>query len=132
MVFGITTSNEISVPYLSVYEAANAFGFYQGNSIYKEYEGVFDILNITPGAVITNNTKYLSGTLFNVESQIFVENIITFLGNIQGTTCGYWGHAVSSYLINFAPFIKDKMLKDVGITIAHNFMQNERENTEKY
>jgi hypothetical protein len=27
--FGITTSNEISVPYLSVYEASNAFGFYQ-------------------------------------------------------------------------------------------------------
>ena len=34
--FGITMSNEISVPYLSVYEASNAFGFYQGNSIYKE------------------------------------------------------------------------------------------------
>jgi short-subunit dehydrogenase len=34
--FGLSLSNEISVPYLSVYEASNAFGFYQGNSIYKE------------------------------------------------------------------------------------------------
>lgn len=130
--FGITTSNEISVPYLSVYEASNAFGFYQGNSIYKEYEGVFDILNITPGAVITNNTKYLSGTVFNVESNIFVENIIRFLGNVQGTTCGYWGHALSNYLINLAPFIKDKILKNVGETIANNFMENEKQNQNKY
>ena len=130
--FGITTSNEISVPYLSVYEAANAFGFYQGNSIYKEYEGVFDILNITPGAVITSNTKYLSGTVFNIESKIFVENIISFLGNIQGTTCGYWGHALSSYLINLAPFIKDKMLNNVGETIAKNFMHTSYDNNNKY
>lgn len=130
--FGITTNNEISVPYLSVYEGSNAFGFYQGNSIFKEYEGVFDILNITPGAVLTKNTKYLSGTLFNVESHIFVENIIRLLGNIQGSTCGYWGHALSNYLINLAPFLKDKMLKDVGETIAFNFMHNEIENNKKY
>ena len=125
--FGITSSNEISVPYLSVYEASNAFGFYQGNSIYKEYEGVFDILNITPGAVVTTNTKYLYDTLFNVESKKFVENIIALIGNIQGTTCGYWGHALSSYLINFLPFIKDKILNNVGYTIAKNFMNDEKE-----
>ena len=134
--FGITTNNEISVPYLSVYEAANAFGFYHANSIYKEYEGVFDILNITPGAVVTNNTKYLSNTFFNVESKLFIENIIALLGNIQGTTCGYWGHALSGYLINFLPFVKDKMLNDVGNTIAQNFMNNVNgngnENNSKY
>ena len=130
--FGITMNNEISVPYLSVYEGANAFGYFQGNSIYKEYEGVFDILNITPGAVITKNTTYLSGTPFHIESQLFVENIIRFLGNIQGTTCGYWGHALSNYLINFAPFLKDKMLNDVGETISENFMNNEMENKLKY
>ena len=68
--FGITMSNEISVPYLSVYEAANAFGFFQGNSIYKEYQGVFDILNITPGAVVTENTGCLSKTIFNVSDKL--------------------------------------------------------------
>ena len=42
---GIGVNNEISVPYLSVYEGANAFGFYQGNSIYKEYKNDFDGTN---------------------------------------------------------------------------------------
>ncbi len=88
--FGITMSNEISVPYLSVYEAANAFGFYQGNSIYKEYKGQFDILNITPGAVITNNTEYLNDTFFNVNSDYFVKQIIKMMGQVQGHTCAYW------------------------------------------
>jgi len=122
--FGITVSNEISVPYLSVYEAANAFGFYHANSIYKEYQGYFDILNITPGAVITNNTTCLSDTLFNVSSATFVENIMKMIGNVQGHTCAYWGHALSSYLINFMPLMKDNMLKKVGETISSDFMQN--------
>lgn len=120
--FGVTTSNEISVPYLSVYEAANAFGFYQGNSIYKEYQDQFDIMNITPGAVITKNTQYLKNTIFSVNSDIFVRNIIRMLGNVQGPTCGYWGHALSNFLINLAPFMKDKLLKEVGNNIASNYM----------
>ena len=132
--FGITTTNEISVPYLSVYEAANAFGFYQGNSIFKEYEGQFDILNITPGAVVTKNTQYLKNTIFSVESDIFVKNIIRMMGNVQGPTCGYWGHALSNFLINLAPFMKDKLLKDVGDNIASNYMTEYEINktTKKY
>ena len=122
--FGLTLSNEISVPYLSVYEAANAFGFYQGNSIFKEYEGVFDILNITPGAVITKNTECLSNTMFNVKGDVFVKQIMKMIGNVQGHTCAYWGHALSNYLINLLPNIKDKMLKKVGETIADDFMTN--------
>ena len=121
--FGITLSNEISVPYLSVYEAANAFGFYHANSIYKEYQGQFDILNITPGAVITNNTTCLSDTMFNVSSAVFVENIMKMIGNVQGHTCAYWGHALSNYLINFMPLLKDTMLKKVGETISADFMK---------
>ena len=120
--FGVTTSNEISVPYLSVYEAANAFGFYQGNSIYKEYQEQFDIMNITPGAVITKNTQYLKNTIFSVNSDIFVRNIIRMMGNVQGPTCAYWGHALSNFLINLAPFMKDKLLKEVGDNIASNYM----------
>jgi len=120
--FGITISNEISVPYLSVYEAANAFGFYQGTSIYKEYQYEFDILNITPGAVITDNTSCLTNTLFNVSSRDFVKQIMKMIGNVEGATCAYWGHALSNYLINFLPIIKDSMLKKVGETIASDFM----------
>jgi short-subunit dehydrogenase len=129
---GITTSNEISVPYLSVYEASNAFGFYQGNSIYKEYKDKFDILNITPGAVITDNTTCLMGTMFNVSSDKFVKNIFKLIGNVQGHSCGYWGHAFASYIINFAPWMKDSVLENVGLTLADNFMKNEKNNKNKY
>lgn len=122
--FGITSSNEISVPYLSVYEASNAFGFYQGNSIYKEYQNQFDILNITPGAVLTDNTQYLKNTIFNVESIYFVRQIIKMMGNIQGHTCAYWGHSLSNFLINLAPFMKDNILEKVGSTITNDFMKN--------
>jgi len=122
--FGLTLSNEISVPYLSIYEAANAFGFYQANSIYKEYQGQFDILNITPGAVITKNTGCLTNTLFNVASPKFVGQIMKMIGNVQGHTCAYWGHALSNYLINLMPLLKDRMLKKVGQTIAADFMAN--------
>lgn len=121
--FGITMSNEISVPYLSVYEAANAFGFYQGNSIYKEYQGIFDILNITPGAVVTENTDCLKNTLFNITGKDFVAQLMKLIGNVQGNTCAYWGHALSNYLINLAPNMKEGVLKKVGATIAADFMQ---------
>ena len=129
--FGITTSNEISVPYLSVYEASNAFGFYQGNSIFKEYQNQFDILNITPGAVLTNNTQYLKNTIFNVKSNIFVKQIIKMIGNVQGNTCAYWGHSLSNFLINLAPFMKDNILEKVGNTISTDFMKNYNNNNIK-
>jgi 17beta-estradiol 17-dehydrogenase / very-long-chain 3-oxoacyl-CoA reductase len=130
--FGLTMSNEISVPYLSVYEAANAFGFYQSNSIYKEYQGKFDILTITPGAVITENTSCLNDTLFNVSSRDFVKQIIKMIGNVQGHTCAYWGHAISNYLINMAPNMKDSMLEKVGKTIAADFMTKSKKEKNKY
>lgn len=124
--FGVTMPNEISVPYLSVYEAANAFGFYQGSSIYKEYQGVFDILNITPGAVVTENTGCLSKTLFNVSGKAYVKHLMKMIGNVQGSTCAYWGHALSNYLINLAPNMKDGLLKKVGETISADFMQKSK------
>jgi len=132
LLFGATMSNEISIPYLSVYEASNAFGFYQGNSIYKEYYNDFDILNITPGAVVTSNTQYLKNTMFNVDSKKFVSQIIRMMGNIQGHTCAYWGHGLSNYLINLVPFIKDSILHKVGHTIAKDYMKNYYSNLKKY
>ncbi len=129
--FGINSTNEISVPYLSVYEAANAFGFYHGNSIYKEYKDKFDILNITPGAVLTKNTKYLNDTMFSINSDVFVKQIIKMMGNVNGHTCAYWGHAFSNFLINLAPFMKDRILEKVGKTISNNFMKDYKKNNEK-
>lgn len=119
---GLGLSNEICVPFLSVYEASNAYGFYHANSIFKEYKDKFDLLTITPGAVITENTKYLHNTMFNIDAKFFVDNCLRLLGNYQGHTCAYWGHSFSSFMINFIPFCKDYILENVGKTIAFDYM----------
>jgi len=117
---GFSSGNEISVPYLSAYEGANAFGFYHANSIIKEYTGKnIDMLNIMPGAVITENTQYLKDTLFAIDSSTFTKNIVRLLGNINGYTCGYWGHEFSVVLLGLAPFIKDNILQKVGDNICN-------------
>ena len=53
------------------------------------------------------------------------------LGQVQGYTCAYWGHALSNYLINFAPNMKDGMLKKVGETLAADFMRKSRDEAEQ-
>jgi len=125
-------SNEISVPFMSVYEATNAYAFYHSQSIYKEYKDQFDILNITPGAVITSNTKFLKKTIFHIDSDRFTDNIIKFMGNVQGSTCAYVGHSMSGYLINLFPPVKDKILNNVGIIISTDFMKNKKNIEAKY
>ena len=121
--FWFGKTGEISVPYLSVYEAANAFGYYHSQSIQKEYPHI-DILNITPGAVVTENTKFLENTPFSIDSQTFVNNIIKLLGNYNGSNCAYWGHDISNILSNFMFTYKDSILKNVGLTISKSFMDN--------
>jgi short-subunit dehydrogenase len=125
-------SNEISVPYMSVYEATNAYAYYHSQSIYKEYINQFDILNITPGAVVTKNTGFLKDTIFNVDVDKFTDNIIRFMGNVQGPTCAYVGHALSAYLINLFPPMKDQILEKVGKTISENYMENKEKIENKY
>ena len=120
---GNLISPDISVPYLNVYEASNAYAFYFTNSIHKEYINDFDVLNITPGAVITENTLYLKNTIFAIKDYKFVANIMKLIGNVTGPTCGYWGHAFSPYLINLFPFIKNNILERVGRNIAIDFMK---------
>ena len=127
--FGIgeILDNNITVPYLSVYEGANAFGHYQGNSIYKEYKDKkykdkIKILNVMPGAVVTENTEYLGGTMFNVTAEKFVKNVIKQIGNYEGNSYGYWGHEFSILLVNLFPFVKNKILRDVGLNISNDFM----------
>jgi short-subunit dehydrogenase len=119
---GLLYSSDISVPYLNVYEACNAYTYYFTNSIYKEYKDKFNILNITPGAVITENTPYLQNTIFSVTVTDFVSCVIKLIGNTSGISCGHWKHAISSYLINIFPFIKNNILEKVGRSIALNFM----------
>lgn len=112
-------TGEISVPYMSVYEATNAFGFYHASSLVKEYTDI-DMLIIMPGAVITENTQYLKSIPFSVDVDKFTDGIIRLIGNVNGATCAHWKHDISSILIGFAPFMKDNILKNVGITLDEN------------
>ena len=71
---------EITVPYLSVYEATNAFGYYHASSIITEYGSNpkynhIDMLNITPGAVLTEKTEpILHNTMFAIKADKFIDN----------------------------------------------------------
>ena len=116
-------TSDICVPYLSVYEASNAFGYYHANSLYKEYKDEFDMLNITPGAVVTENTGFLKDTIFSVGVNEFVDQILRMMGNVNGATCAHWGHEISPALMNVFPFIKDHVLNKVGKTISCSFME---------
>jgi short-subunit dehydrogenase len=112
-------TGEISVPYMSVYEATNAFGFYHASSLLKEYNNI-DMLIIMPGAVVTENTQYLKEIPFNVDVDDFCDNIIRLIGNWNGAACVHWKHDISSILIGFAPFMKDIILKKVGLLLEKN------------
>lgn len=128
-------SGEINVPYLSVYEATNAFGYYHANSIISELSQQsttgnnsssdvdlsreIDLLNITPGAVITENTTYLKDTPFAVPVDDFCRGIFRLMGgNWRGATCAYWGHDLSGILIGLAPWFRVGILNKVGLTIS--------------
>jgi short-subunit dehydrogenase len=115
----------ISLPYLSVYESANAFGFYHSNSIEKEYKGLVDVLNVTPGAVVTENTSMLTQTPFAIDSKQFVANVFKLMGNYTGPQFAHWGHELSAVLCNLMPRgMRDAILHDTAEKITGSFMAN--------
>jgi short-subunit dehydrogenase len=122
--FWIGKSNHICLPFLSVYEAANAFGFYHSNSIEKEYGDVVDVLNIMPGAVVTENTQMLRHTPFHIDAKKYVQNVFRLMGNYTGPQFAHWGHEFSSMLCNFLPLsIRDAILHATAVTITDAYMQ---------
>lgn len=113
----------LSLPYLAVYEASNAYGFYHSESVRKELNDRFnniDYLTITPGAVITRNTKKIMNPPLSIKAPKYAENIIKLLGNKQGVSSAYWGHSLTSTIVNIIPFIKTPILKSVSKNIARN------------
>ena len=112
--------SDITIPYLSVYEAANIFGYAHAESIFKEYCDELDILNITPGAVVTENTPYLSDIPLSIDVKKFISSTMQLIGNVQGESTGCWEHAIAP-LMNF-PILKDYILGKVGEKIASSYM----------
>lgn len=130
----------LCVPFLSVYEPANVYGFAQSNAIFHEYQGLFDILTITPGAVLTENTSSLLTTqfwtnLFSTKAEPFCKNIVRFMGRVDGVHCAYWGHAISHMGLNFIPFgadlVKQRGLRLIGKSVAKSFMREYEEKEAK-
>lgn len=118
----------ISVPYLSCYEAANAYGYYHSESIYEEikikkkldarYKNI-QLLNITPGAVITSRTKNsLNWIPMSCTDTKFARGIIRLISNLEGQQCAFWGHELSNVMMTVIPFIKPYILEKVGYNIA--------------
>ena len=120
---GLASSPVISVPYLSVYEATNAFGFFQSESVRLELSKrypMIDYLTVCPGPVITSNTKSIlnSAEPFTVSDSYFVKNTLKFLGNINGAHTTVWKHSFSVFVINIFPFIISKIMNNVGREIS--------------
>lgn len=130
--------NPITVPYLATYEASNAFGYYHASSLIKEYTPMYkrlDLLNITPGAVLTENTAHtLSGTPFAVNAEAFVSTVLRFMGgNVEnGSTCAHWGHALSAAFVGIAPWYKESTLQEVGETLTRDYMNRYKERQQRY
>jgi len=119
------SENILTIPYVSVYEATNIFGYAHASSIYEEYKNQIDILNITPGAVITENTQnFLQNIPFNVKSSEFICSIMKLIGNVTGTSCGCWQHAFSLFIISIFPFIKKPILRKTGLSIAEYYTKS--------
>lgn len=116
-------SSQIHVPFLPYYEAANVFGHYHMMSLYEEYGSKLDMLIITPGAVLTENTDpMLKKVPFSIQDDKFVANIMKLVGNYNGETCGSMGHEFSSWIASMSPWIKKRVLKETGQAIAQTYM----------
>ena len=50
----------------------------------------------------------------------------------NGTTCAYWGHALSNALIGCMPFYKDHLLQNVGESISSDYMKRYASQQKKY
>eukprot|EP00441_Pelagodinium_beii_P007148 CAMPEP_0197696422 /NCGR_PEP_ID=MMETSP1338-20131121/116604_1 /TAXON_ID=43686 ORGANISM="Pelagodinium beii, Strain RCC1491" /NCGR_SAMPLE_ID=MMETSP1338 /ASSEMBLY_ACC=CAM_ASM_000754 /LENGTH=288 /DNA_ID=CAMNT_0043279533 /DNA_START=89 /DNA_END=951 /DNA_ORIENTATION=- len=108
--FGLSVPlmNTVHATFLSVYEASNAFGYFHAMSLCDEYlspiyNGRIDMLNITPGAVVGENTQVLLKQPFHATANRFVDQTLAFLGNVQGAACASVVHVVAMALGSVFP-----------------------------
>lgn len=128
----LAVDNEISVPYLACYEASNAFGHFHAKSVYEEIRVKYpqiDYLVIMPGAVLTKHTELvLRDTIFAVNVDTFVKNILRLMGNANGTRCAYFGHSLTSVLVNIFPWVDTR---SIAHKIGRDFAKKFRERKSK-
>lgn len=115
--------NDITVPYLACYEAANSYGYFHAKSVYEEIKNKYkniDFLIITPGAVVTPKTSpVLKDTIFSVDVEVYIKNIIKLMGNRNGIYCAHWGHSLAGPMMNIFPFVdRESITNKVGSDFA--------------
>ncbi len=115
--------NDITVPHLACYEAANSYGYFHAKSVYEEIKNKFPKINfliITPGSVSTKHTNsVLKDILFTVDVDTFIKNIIRLIGNKNGIYCAYWGHSMVGPLLNIFPFVdRESITSKIGKDFA--------------
>jgi short-subunit dehydrogenase len=119
----LNVRSDLTVPYLSCYEASNAWGYFHAKSVHQEIANKYpqiDYLIITPGAVITSHTKeVLKDVIFAVDVKEYVLGIIKLMGNYNGVKCAYWGHSFSGFLTNIFP-LREQILEKIGSDFSSN------------
>jgi 17beta-estradiol 17-dehydrogenase / very-long-chain 3-oxoacyl-CoA reductase len=125
----MATDNNITVPYLACYEATNAYGFFHAKSVYEEIKNKYphiDYLIITPGAVITKNTEdVLKDTIFSVDVETYVQEVMRLIGNKNGVYCAYWGHSLCSLMLNLFPFMdKESITSRIGLDFSEKHVNS--------
>jgi short-subunit dehydrogenase len=139
-VFGVgQLATNFNIPYVTIYEAANAFGFFHANGIYDEYrrKGWFDCLNITPGAVYTENTEEMfhRSIWFSVcgcSVEVFGKNIVALMGNWNGNSVAHWRHGAGQYFVNifcpiFGNWLRRLILWQAGNAVATDVMEKTKQ-----
>jgi len=114
---------DLTVPHLACYESTNVFGYCHAKSIYAEIKDKYpliDFLIITPGAVVTRNTEpVLKDTVFSIDVDTFIKNVLNLMGNKNGIYCAHWGHSISGALLNVFPFVdRASIMKKIGTDFA--------------
>lgn len=128
---------DLTVPHLACYEATNVFGYCHAKSVYAEIKDKYpliDFLIVMPGAVKTKNTELvLQNTIFSVDVDTYIKNVLKLMGNYNGPVCAYWGHSMSSALINIFPFVnRESILKEVGTNFANSFSKNKTRTVDNF
>ena len=113
--FGIT-DNDVTKVFKPIYNGISAYKYFHSESIYKEYkhfkyDDFLDYLTITNGVVRLDDFS-----IHKITYEDYVNNVVKFMGNVQGSQSPHYMDTIFYSILNFVPFIKDNILYHFGET----------------
>ena len=76
--------------------------------------------------VTPKTDKILHDTLFAIDVDTYIKNIIRLMGIKNGTHCAHWGHSMAGTLLNIFPFVdKESITNKVGFDFAKLYGKND-------